>query len=635
MNTNLKKAAFTLVLLPCLLMLAPPAARAQTTGFNQAGAGPFDYNTPGNWVGGTINGIWDSSLTLTAAQAVTFGADTSLGTSLNFGYTGNFALALMADGSGPRTLTLGGDITQATVSNQTVTIGSLTAGNELNVALGATRSFTTNAGKTLTFLNSISGVGFGITKEGAGTLVLGGTAANTYTGTTTVNGGTLSLAKTVNGITTIAGDLVINNATVNYAGGQSNQIADTATVTLNGGSLNFANTTNPRNETIANLSVSAGTATVGTNSAAATVNITGNTTLTGGTIRAVGQGKFAMNSLSISGSGLLDVDATGSGTGEGTARISGLLTITQGSSGAFTPIRLQNGHATLASTRSAVLDFLPGSSGLTFVGDGGNTNSTTIESTFLATGSADRNNIRLNDAGTAFNIGNGGAAVDLIIQPVVTGSGGLAKSGLGTLRMDGNNTYTGATTVSAGTLLINGTQTGGGAYTVSSGGTLGGTGSIGLASNVNATLETGSKLLASSADSLAFTLAGTGILDVSGAVGSGTGSMLFSLDAPASTVVSLSGGGLNIGVGVMNFDDFGFSTTGSFGVGTYTLFGGASSLSGSLGTSLTGTVGGLSSTISLSGNNVILTVVPEPAAWMLTAVAGTFFITLRRRKTAE
>ncbi len=211
----------------------------------------------------------------------------------------------------------------------------------------------------------------------------------------------------------------------------------------------------------------------------------------------------------------------------------------------------------------------------------------------------------------------------------------MAKSGLGTLRMDGNNTYTGATTVSAGTLLINGTQTGGGAYTVSSGGTLGGTGSIGLASNVNATLETGSKLLASSADSLAFTLAGTGILDVSGAVGSGTGSMLFSLDAPASTVVSLSGGGLNIGVGVMNFDDFGFSTTGSFGVGTYTLFGGASSLSGSLGTSLTGTVGGLSSTISLSGNNVILTVVPEPAAWMLTAVAGTFFITLRRRKTAE
>ena len=84
-------------------------AAAATTGFNQTAAGPWDYNTSGNWVGGTINGIWDSSLTLSAAQAVTFGVDTTLSTGLTFNQDGNFALTLRGVG-GNRTLALGGNI---------------------------------------------------------------------------------------------------------------------------------------------------------------------------------------------------------------------------------------------------------------------------------------------------------------------------------------------------------------------------------------------------------------------------------------------------------------------------------------------------------------------------------------------
>ncbi len=75
-------------------------------------------------------------------------------------------------------------------------------------------------------------------------------------------------------------------------------------------------------------------------------------------------------------------------------------------------------------------------------------------------------------------LGNGDHVVSGVIQ---NGSGGgtvtLIKSGRGSLRLEGDNTYSGTTTVSNGTLSIDGSLAGG-AVTVS-GGTLNGTGVIG------------------------------------------------------------------------------------------------------------------------------------------------------------
>src|SRR3546814_9732358 len=62
----------------------------------------------------------------------------------------------------------------------------------------------------------------------------------------------------------------------------------------------------------------------------------------------------------------------------------------------------------------------------------------------------------------------------------IVGTGAVNQVGAGTTTLTGNNSYTGATTISAGTLRINGDQSAAtGLTNVLSGGTLGGSGTIG------------------------------------------------------------------------------------------------------------------------------------------------------------
>jgi autotransporter-associated beta strand protein len=91
------------------------------------------------------------------------------------------------------------------------------------------------SGLLLNITGPISGSG-GVVVPGAGVLVYGGSATNTYAGTTTVNSGTLSLDRTAFANAAIPGNVVVNSSgTLRLASVE--QIADAANVTVNTGGL--------------------------------------------------------------------------------------------------------------------------------------------------------------------------------------------------------------------------------------------------------------------------------------------------------------------------------------------------------------------------------------------------------------
>lgn len=142
-----------------------------TSGFGTAG---------GTW--GTDN-FWNTSNT---GGAGTFSTSTTSSNTVNFGTGTNFAAS-------PATVAIAsGGVTVNSIvygSGQTTAITLGTAGNNLTLA-GSTPTITVNNTRAhQAILSPIVGTA-GLTKDGAGTLVLRG--SNSYTGGTTVNAGTLA-----------------------------------------------------------------------------------------------------------------------------------------------------------------------------------------------------------------------------------------------------------------------------------------------------------------------------------------------------------------------------------------------------------------------------------------------------------
>jgi autotransporter-associated beta strand protein len=218
-----------------------------------------------------------------------------------------------------------------------------------------------------TFAGTITGSGGALVKTGAGTLSLIGSMTNTISGVTTINAGTLRLAKS-DGADAITGDVVINGGTLLW--GANNQIADTAGLLLNsGGTINL----NGFNETVASFTDSGG-----------------NVVLNGGNLFVSSGGDLTLN--------------------DGT-------TITGG------------------------------------VSLGGNLNYVGTTTTATISGGLSLEGTPLNHD---FNISNGAAANDVVISGMITGTTGITKTGAGTLVYSGNggNLNSGLTRVAAGTLLL-------------------------------------------------------------------------------------------------------------------------------------------------------------------------------------
>jgi fibronectin-binding autotransporter adhesin len=380
-----------------------------------------------------------------------------------------------------------------------------------------TASVTINAGETLTFsrtddhTNSATLGGSGNVRvglnSGTGSQVVTLEAGSTYSGTTTVDAGTLTVG-TGGTLGTGATTLNANNTSLRFDRGASDyqQIANVLLVaaSVSGSTMEFDSGTN----------VLTGTST--TSPTAPTINIAAGATLQLGE-KDAGPPASASGSLvngiggamTIASGGTFRLNHSGGGgyTATGTLQGGGLFQSDNsgnlGVGGDFTAFtgtfRINNGGVTYfyntanAKFPNAALELNGGGINLS---DQFNDSSNPFETGSLSGTSA-----------SAFVNGafGGGATRLWIVNQSVAGtyqgyiedSGGrllaLRKSGPATLTMTGASTYSGGTTVSNGTLLVNnvsGSGTGTGTLAVQDGATLGGTGSVGGL----ATLESGSTL---------------------------------------------------------------------------------------------------------------------------------------------
>ena len=349
--------------------------------------------------------------------------------------------ALTKQGAGVLTLSAANTYSGGTIISAGTLQGDTTS-LQGNIANNAALVF--NQGINGSFTGAISGTG-SLNKQGAGTLTLSGT--NTYTGGTTISAGTLQgTTASLTGAIVNNAALVFNQATNgSFVGGISGTGGltklGTGTVTLSGANSYSGGTT-----------ISAGALQGDTTSLQG--NITDNASLIFG--QAV-DGTFAGI---VSGTGSLTKQGAGTLTLSGANTYSGGTTISAGA------LQIATGNLTGNIVDNASLIFnqatdgnfagaVSGTGSLTKAGAGTLTLSgansysggTTISAGALQgdTGSLQGNMV--DNAALIFTQG-----VDGTFVGAISGSGSLTKQGAGVLTLNGANSYTGGTTISAGTL---------------------------------------------------------------------------------------------------------------------------------------------------------------------------------------
>jgi autotransporter-associated beta strand protein len=206
-------------------------------------------------------------------------------------------------------------------------------------------------------------------------------------------------------------------------------------------------------------------------------------------------------------------------------------------------------------------------------------------------------------------LGGTGAGTSTFAGDLSNGTGTLLlnKSGTSTWVLSGDNTYTGATTVSAGSLIINGDQSAAtGAVAVNGTSTLGGSGTTGG----TITVAAGAKLAPGNAG--VGNLATGGGLNISAMAG-GAGTLVYELNSTAASDKITVAGTLNIGSGTLGLGDFAFTNLGGMSAGTYKLITGASPVSGTLdAANTTGTLDDFDLELAINGNDIELVVTGGP-----------------------
>jgi autotransporter-associated beta strand protein len=326
-----------------------------------------------------------------------------------------------------------------------ITLGSATtiAANSGNIVLSnigiisGTWPLTLDGTSTGSSIASIIGTTSGtLTKNGAGTWTLSG--ANTYTGITTINLGTLSVMALANGgvgcgigaAANAAANLVLNGGTLQLSGAASAQSTDrlfTLGATATAGALDSATATAGNTMTFASTGAIAFTG-----AGARTLTLRGSNT---------GNNLFAPLLGDNSGAEATALTKAGTGTWlvSGANTFSGQMTV---QAGTLSVASVNNASAAGPLGQSA-LSVILGSTGVTgtlqYTGGG---TPTTSKAFTMATG------------GTGGFQVDGSGTVLTLSAAIAASTGGLTKTGAGTLKLSAAAGYTGATTVSAGTLAL-------------------------------------------------------------------------------------------------------------------------------------------------------------------------------------
>jgi fibronectin-binding autotransporter adhesin len=369
----------------------------------------------GTWINTTTGGLW--SITMNWSGSIVANGTDAIADFSTLNITADDTVHL----DSARTI---GQLKfgDTTPSNNWILDNNGSAANILTLAVSA-GSPTISVNNDVATISAVLAGTQGVTEAGAGTLVLNGN--NTYTGGTTLGGGTLKVA-------TIADS------------GNSN-LANSGALTFSGGTLEV---TGNGNVTARTVSVSSGSG---------TIQIDGGNSLTlngsvgvvfGPTLNVVmpGGGALILGGLPDNSSLALNVQSgTVALAKTSSASVHAVALITGVSAGATVQLagpggdQIYDGSGFGVSQMNGTLDFNGRNEGFDVLGGTGT--------------------VLNNGGGTStMTLGTGGSASSFAGTIADNNGGGgkmaLVKTGFGTLTLSGNNTFTGGTTINAGAGML-------------------------------------------------------------------------------------------------------------------------------------------------------------------------------------
>jgi autotransporter-associated beta strand protein len=339
---------------------------------------------------------------------------------------------------------------------------------EANISNSTSIATFTNTGTII--LNGVLGGGSGaFVKSGTGLLSLGN--ANTFTGTTTISGGTVQFSSTGN--LPAASALTVNTGSILDLNGFNKSIlslAGAGGVILNGGTLTVNNSAATTFSGVISgagglQENGAGTLTLG-----GVNTFTGGTTINAGAISIAADTALgnATNALTLNG-GQLVISATLASARPITLGANGgvlntgtkILTLSNTISGPGALTKTGTGTLTLLGTSTWLGGTTNGAGILTIsadsqLGDSGGalvfSNTATLTTTASFTSAR---NIFLNPGTATFSCGTGFTNT---FNGVISGAGALTQSGAGMMVLGGANTFTNLLTISKGTVQLGGSE---------------------------------------------------------------------------------------------------------------------------------------------------------------------------------